>query len=650
MSVPAHLALSFLLLLGVGILALQLRQEIHEVPLPAALEEAQQPAPPDEAPPPALEEDDSPAGSESQLTGPELRRILVVDIDGRPVPGARVLMGFGTSAPRWQDPEEGQITDGRGYAELQITSEFGVQIQATKEGVGRGEMLKEPEDAGAPIIVRLVPPLAPTRIDGIVLDSRGIAVPSAQVRITTSDAAQPRDIFAKPEQATPLSTDAQGRFTALVQSRILRFTRSSWPQAERPPLATFSIRAEHEDDWSPVYDLQAAPGKRRKLSLRFFGSYRITGRVLDENAEGASGVTLRYMELRDPSDQTKLHKQTQSLVTTGDEGSFAINVPATGKYQLVASEGRGGQGFAQLVVELSSERPHAEGQLQLSPARPIRGRVEDQDGQPLSGVLIQGRPDLPNFLARSIPPHDARTDSRGHFDLGELPTACKWIVSCHPIARQPLCALNEIHTSAGASEIVFRVPKLARSGIQVKGSLHAGEPVLAFKLQVISKDAQGRWTELPAREFSYQPGAPDAGLFESPEFLPGLTSWLVFFDADVEGYGSELIVGPLELQQSLTGMTASLPLLSSLEVQVRKADGKAQPYPLVFIRPAPRPWDREHWTWATLGKVDGSLRLEDLSPGEFTIWPVPQLLGPKGQVSELRLAGGEQRRIDLRLH
>jgi len=175
----------------------------------------------------------------------------------------------------------------------------------------------------------------------------------------------------------------------------------------------YGRRADEEEDFAPLYFGQSVSSAQLEIAdtawlvppdvARHLMLSAVSGHVLDQHGSPLTGVTVRLT----PTGQS---------VVTGADGSFAFGELASGRYTITPL--RSGYTFSPTgrSITLSGEDVTGlefVGQEMVGPPKThkLTGRIQTEDGQPLSGVRVSIEPG-------DTPP--ATTDADGRYTFDEL--------------------------------------------------------------------------------------------------------------------------------------------------------------------------------------------------------------------------------------
>ena len=279
---------------------------------------------------------------------------VVVDPEGKPVPGATVVASLPVARVRRLVEPVKTHTDNSGHFSLPVedASAFQVLVVAsgfafhTEDDVRPGRELRIVLDSGAVL-------------EGIVLDARSRSpVPGATVETSSArvQVIAPRDeprLF-----VSETVTDERGRFRLTGLPSSVRSVSASAPGYGRA-------------------QVRAMPGERTQIFLR--PGIGIYGRVVTVDGDALAGAYVEAMKF------DEFGSWTASSISdeTGEDGSFSLLGIERARYRVLAHHPD--HSFATIDV------PAAEGadvileDLALSTGAPVTGRLMNDDGEPLSG-------------------------------------------------------------------------------------------------------------------------------------------------------------------------------------------------------------------------------------------------------------------------
>ena len=361
---------------------------------------------------------------------------LVLDPDGAPVAGAKVVFGLrevlfrelGLHRSFFGRPERETMTDESGaFLLAEIAGGERVLLQVEAEGFWIA-MADLPETSTTDLVIRLERDAEGRTITGIVLAPGGAAVAGA--RISAGDAI--------------VTTSDDGRFELTVGQRAGTFA---------PLDAEHEALRQQEDREAHLVALKAgfAPARERLADLDLTApvvlhlgakALAVRGRVLDPAGAARSGIVVWAC------DPTPFGREIQSMAegttvawqqtiedelaggfgargaTTDEHGEFELRGLLARAYELRAFDPRTAEVGGPWTIGAPSE-----GVELVMPGAARRGRVAGRivslGGKPLAGVAVSPRHESKaGGSAHSQPPwtshQDVKTDAEGRFEFAEL--------------------------------------------------------------------------------------------------------------------------------------------------------------------------------------------------------------------------------------
>lgn len=334
--------------------------------------------------------------------------VRVVDVDGKPVPQARVSAGYATIGLLRRVEKTGE--DGRASLGPIVPGPY--VIEADADGFLPAEPLEVDVPAEGGVKEQLLVLARPGRIEGIVVDEQGHPVPGALVQVdsdalfTVGAGAARAQLFDSalagggtlgvtrgPVPEIPLTPGDEDGVLSPVTDGDGRFVLDMLPPG------TYRMRALHgQHAASSEVTVTLEPGEVRpgvKLILR--EGQPLTGRVRDTNGQPITGASLSL------ADGTVLITDGRGLFDAGfRRGREKLVVRAPGMVPREVETRVGDQ-----PVDLEIELVAAAGRLE--------GRAVDGNGRPIADVRLIVRP-----LDGLSPVVLAFTDERGVFELEGL--------------------------------------------------------------------------------------------------------------------------------------------------------------------------------------------------------------------------------------
>lgn len=398
-------------------------------------------------------------------------------------------------------------------------------------------------------------------VSGVVEDKARTPIPGAWVTVAHESASRFFRVLA----------DAQGRFRVgpLPPGRYLKVAGAEG----RVP------RAFREDVWL---------NSKVEVTLWLQRKQRLEGVVLSQEGRPASGMTVHLR----PNAEFG-----ETLTTRSDaQGRFAFEgIPDTEYTAWVWSEGQTAYGESWVT-------PSRGAVIRMRPSMFIEGTVRNEQGRPLSGVLVQ---DLSGTFGDELAPETV-TDGAGHYRLGPLlrPSVEFSLKGDHYRVRREQLLLGGAQTGPWDYTLT--------SGHSVDGTLvdDEGKPVPGVYLAMGRNNASGGFTAA-ATNFEdafgksdeagrFVAGALDAGrrdlFIEPPGFIPLTRS----------------------VQVPSTGLHLVLDRGASVSGTVTDATGQLLPEVRIALRdPASPGWEPRPDFLVT--DSHGAFSLSGLKPGRYVL-------------------------------
>lgn len=351
------------------------------------------------------------------LTPAQRARGQVVDPQGAPLPGAWIsadLENPGDRPPAGgvEPSGDGGASDPTGAFELRrLRSGMGYALRVQRPGFLPAAVSVVAPAHGAPqTSLKIVLHPAP-RAFGQVQDLQGRPVSGAEVAVSPAATSKNRRSRPLLEEEARATTDGQGRFTF-----------AGLPAAEvdlavhKSGFAAGTFRGLRLPSNQPAVDLG-------RIVLR--PGAEIRGRIVDSRKRPVAAARVYEVEILD-----RLEKLAETLageepaVRSSSRGDFALpDRPAGSAVQLlILAEGYRPEGLRGVRVPTAGPLV-----VTLSDAFPVRGRVLDETGEPVSGAEVELTwqevlPDVPGDLpvGQAIS-KNGTTDPEGRFALAGVP-------------------------------------------------------------------------------------------------------------------------------------------------------------------------------------------------------------------------------------
>ena len=155
----------------------------------------------------------------------------------------------------------------------------------------------------------------------------------------------------------------------------------------------------------------AAP-EQSELSVSLWPVATLAGQVVDEHGRPLQGATLKVVR-----ELVEVHKRRQLKVSSDSEGRFLFDDLTAGTWRLTASL-IGQTPFDPLTIELEHAQELDQGVLVMPEGGILSGVVLDATGEPISGVGVLARREIPP--GPEDPRMNALTDEWGRFSLVDV--------------------------------------------------------------------------------------------------------------------------------------------------------------------------------------------------------------------------------------
>lgn len=473
----------------------------------------------------------------------------VVDLDGRPVPGAAV---HGWTGPRYllsgqqlATPEQSTACDAGGAFTLGGVGPSWL-LEASAEGFTAHQRVHGQHTAGDSVdgVVLVLSPVR--RLSGRVLaaGARPLSGATIKATVTLRGASQTvtanEGVYITGPRAREATSDAQGRFE--IDGL-----------ASRP--YAISVRHPRFPEWTGEH----APGDG-ELLVQLESGLTLSGLVVSRDGRAVPGAKVRLRSTQMFGDQAN------SRSTESDEsGRFVLEglLPDSNGYLLVQAEGFAVHVDQPVVIEAAGQPDVT---VVLSPPWRLAGRVIDNAGQPMASVSVEIEGD--------------RLVDHGDVTMAPLPT---WERS-FGLSTRVTDALGQFRfdglydglfrVEAGNDSGELRTVVEARSGNETLELVLDPEAIFGVTLAGEARDAT---TGLPVTEFSVTPMIPSGsgGMTGSGQhYETEQGSWrMVGLDA-----------GPMKVTASAVGYAPwSIPLVDYIDGEHRIDIGFSPTRNVVFL-------------------------------------------------------------------
>jgi len=374
------------------------------------------------------------------------------DAQGRPLAGVSVRA---RNAVPWYSPtgrtvQSGARSNERGIFQVPCVPRTGLRLTFVKTGYTIESRIASHE---TPLTVTMRP--API-VRGHLLEPDGTPIVDAQVQLQTES------LRGYDYDAMTTHTDRQGAFTLTAPSpngryRLNAIVRS--PQLRRYDTrllrgAQDDVRINTEAATSPqrvaVHAVDAATGQRLE---------RFTAAIVSDDAKNLQSLLLaaenRFEACEHEATLVPLYAGRHHVVVVAPGHAFGYAAVPDGA-------------TAPLVVE-------------LGPEAVLRGRVTDENGKPVAGVLVRALPDGGVSGSTSLGARWPRTDAQGRYRIGSLRTG-RHVVQVYPDDRAA-SPPQTVEVEAGdGNTLDVRVRSRQQLRIRITGDLHEGPaPILHAK-------------------------------------------------------------------------------------------------------------------------------------------------------------------------
>ena len=294
-------------------------------------------------------------------------------------------------------------------------------------------------------------------IGGQVVDEKGQPVAGAKIQIDNpgNDPTLAENIQFGPDAA--VKTDANGQWTSDMIPR--QFEQVSLLVTDK----------EHAET-----NVTVRPGTpdANKLVITMPNGFAIKGIVQDSHGNPIEGATVR---------QVRLNEENEHTETSDSSGAFNFKAMPAGELMLAVQA----EGFAPGVQTIEVQSPMDSLKFQLGPGEILRGRVVDEQGNPVTNAFVETTRRGENKIRWST-----NTDADGRFQWNSAPE--------EPLLYSVLAeGFNQAYAQtleANGSEQVIRLTRHADvDNIQIRGTVadaDTGQPLNTFKVFVGERDPE----------------------------------------------------------------------------------------------------------------------------------------------------------------
>jgi len=355
---------------------------------------------PEDAPPPPVT---IRLRQQGQLNGK-----ILAEESGQPLPGAHLWFDTGVLA----------TADAQGHFELKGLPMRDHELFVLAPGRERIRVLIDTSLRADAQLNLWVPPGGEIR--GRVSDSAGNPIPGAVVRRLTSGTGTSL-------AALKQTCDDQGRFAwdgaSFLRPTLLEASAPGFAQARRdgievtpggnPPFIEFRLLSKIQDQNST--NTATAPAPAPATNVGDVRRRTLHGTVLDPNEDPVEGATVRWgaTEYEDTRRETRTDQQGRFTLPDVPDGKGYITVFASSFAPAFPSVRNGAR---QITVR-------------LEPGEAVEGRVHDERGDPIEGVMVVpvlGSPDPRMCGPLWLSECSTRTDAEGKFRILHVPPGARF--------------------------------------------------------------------------------------------------------------------------------------------------------------------------------------------------------------------------------
>ena len=331
-------------------------------------------------------------------------------------------------------------------------------------------------------IFSAVDPRAPQRRSGDFPLSRGV---TSEIRIVLEDpvalAGRAFDAAGNPlagavVQAMPRPLEFGMRTGAWIPETVVAAEDGSFAIAALPGL-TYELTARRDGVVTATAIVLPTRQANTPIELRVPSRATLHGVVLDDAGRGVHGARVHVVRDSDRSGESSigLDATVGQFATTAQDGSFTVEMPRHGPFQLVA-QADGLASSAVRDVTTDHANPVAHVTLALRAYSRIDGRVVAENGAPLVDAevafvaeagpisVFHGIPSAERFGAVGA----VRSDASGAFAAVVHP-GVRWTVRVVPSGVDRALAFEARGIEPGRSDVVVRVPDQALQGSVLRG-------------------------------------------------------------------------------------------------------------------------------------------------------------------------------------
>ncbi len=397
----------------------------------------------------------------AKVVAPELRNVegKVIDASGKPVIHGTVWAindeTLGSGLPVAQTAEDGSFHIRSIHPRLSIF--------ATARDLGSSEAMKvgslsSGADGAFTAELHLIG--EDSTLDGLVTDAAG--APVARARVWTQSVNSVRGDRFVHWPATVVQTDGDGKF-------------SVWGMHE--PGARVFVDAQGFAVWSGFSKLEE--GRTAHVDVKMEPGFTVSGTVKGEDGSPSVGVSITQKV------QPWLSAFTPVWTSTDAEGGYSLEHLAPGEVTLLA-EARRTRGYPRASTTLTAQSGEVvPWSPTLSTGLVIRGRAEDESGNPISGWHVSARPleDVQDH------PNSVSTDAQGHFEIRGCADGPHEVnLSAPHLSNGPSVTRDSVRPSDG--DLVLVVTNESRASASVTGRIldAEGNPLALAEVSASHRD------------------------------------------------------------------------------------------------------------------------------------------------------------------
>ena len=610
-----------------------------ESPLPSLPDVEPLAAPPAEIIPGLEASEATPAQAEPaedfglpQQDEPEELRVVVVDGQAVPVPGARVRVWATENACEADEIAlQDLVTDSRGRATVTMPAQSAVLV-AERPDLGTSGLWRRNNVSWLRNLdgETTIPLLRRSTVRVLVLDADERPAAGVTVHFWRRGGGT----GATPRTPPDAVTDAEGRAECECDAEL-----------------HLGVRAVDGERRTPEERIRAGTGTEHAVVLRFPGDWSIAGTVVDTGQRPVADAKVRlWLEFPGYDIEGGVYPKENCYTdeaTTPADGGFRFAVPRLASYTLLATvEGRPASDA--LSVPVDALHPQPEVTLTLPDPSAIAGRLRTEAGDPLPAVVIRAGPGGNFFpMADLYAPSrqdrfgraEATTDADGRFRLEGLHPRGAYQLSCAPDAEHSNRRVTRDDVPAGTLDLdwVVREADLVRGVVEGQVlSAEDGRPIERFTVALIER-AEDR--------FFFRQGAP----YDDPEGRFRLDTLALgtrySLKVTAEGWSGREVPW-WTASEELHDVVVRLERPGTLEVEVRDELGTLAPLVQVAVQ-IKSETPPMSWRYPLSTDDAGLVRFEKLDPGTYHLTATR---GDSRAEADVTVGGGvvTRARLDLR--